>query len=43
MAQHAEKNSHQTRAVHKGLSPTEIIDGQLAANQSYAPQLLKAT
>jgi hypothetical protein len=43
LAQHAEKDSHRPRAVHKGLSPAEIMDGQLTASQNYAPQLRKAT
>jgi putative transposase len=43
LAQHSEKDSHRPRAVLKGLTPAEIMDGQLPASQNYAPQLQKAT
>jgi putative transposase len=42
LAQHIEKDSHRPRAVHKGLTPAEIMDGHLPASQSYAPLLRKA-
>jgi hypothetical protein len=36
LAQHTEKDSNRPRAVHKGLTPAEIMDGQLPVSQSFA-------
>jgi hypothetical protein len=43
LRQHLENDRHRPRAVLKGLTPAEVLEGSMPDGQTYAPQLRKAT